>query len=85
VLADVRHDFVRTVNVLLADLDLEGAGRLVAEHTEQGRALLDQTGAALRSVRALVSMDASYDGQTHTLAVELPDGLVDREALRRLF
>jgi N-methylhydantoinase A len=85
VLADVRHDFVRTVNVLLADLDIEGARRIVAEHTEEGRALLDQTGAALRSVRTLVSMDASYDGQTHTLAVELPDGLVDREALRRLF
>jgi len=85
VLADVRHDFVRTVNALLADLDLEAARAIVAEHAERGRALLEQTGAALARVRTLVSIDASYDGQTHTLAVDLPEGLVERDALQRLF
>jgi N-methylhydantoinase A len=85
VLADARYDFVQTVNTLLAELDLERAQRIVAEQTARGRAQLDQISARLVAVRTLVSVDACYDGQTHTLAVELPEGLSSRQALREQF
>ena len=84
-LADIRHDFVQTINVLLDDLDLERCHRIVAEHVARGRELLAQTGTDLRSTRTLLSMDASYEGQTHTLEVDLPGGLTDRDSLRGLF
>jgi N-methylhydantoinase A len=84
-LADIRHDFVQTVNGLLADLSLERCQAIVAEHAARGRALLEQAGAALQATEVHVSMDALYDGQTHTVEVELPNGLQGRDALLRLF
>ncbi len=76
VMADMRHDFVRTINRPLAPveaggLDLTTLGREIADDAARGRALLDGSGVKLEGIETEVELDMSYVGQTHTVAVPL--------------
>ncbi|TFF21854.1 hydantoinase/oxoprolinase family protein [Jiella endophytica] len=72
VIADVRHDQVQTVNLLLSSLDAEAlSGRMKAEAAE-ARAVVEAAGLATDSVDTQFELDMHYLGQTHTIAVPLP-------------
>jgi N-methylhydantoinase A len=77
VIADMRHDFVQTINRPLAPveaggLDVAALSRAIDEATRSGRALLEQSGVRLEGIETLVELDMSYVGQTHTVAAALP-------------
>jgi len=72
VIADMRHDYVRTVNRLLDDLDLGEIGGMIAEIGSDGRSVLDQAGIDFEGRSLSVEFDMSYLGQTHTVAAVLP-------------
>jgi N-methylhydantoinase A len=81
VIADMRHDFVQTINRPLdpaqpGALDVAALERAIADATREGRALLDRSGVKLDGVEAQVELDMSYVGQTHTVAAVLPEGAV---------
>jgi N-methylhydantoinase A len=90
VIADMRHDRVRTLNRLLAELD---AAALRAEMDDAARSLsvlLDRAGVAFTGRQTVHELDMSYVGQTHTVAVPLalgPDGsgAVTRETVAAAF
>ena len=68
VIADMRHDFVQTVNRPLDALDVGGAERARSrEMTGSGRALLERAGVKLGGHETSVELDMSYVGQTHTV------------------
>lgn len=71
VIADMRHDFVRTVNRPLEALDFDALSAAVADIAAQGRDLIGRSGVRLDRVGAQVELDMSYVGQTHTVAVPL--------------
>ena len=73
VIADVRHDTVRTVNSLLSDLDEVELVRWIEEIATAGLALLDQTATDFEKAEVLVALDMNYVGQIHTLSVPLGD------------
>lgn len=73
VIADVRHDTVRTVNSLLSDLDEIELVRWIEEIATAGLALLDQTATDFEKTEVLVALDMNYVGQIHTLSVPLGD------------
>jgi N-methylhydantoinase A len=81
VIADMRHDFVRTVNRTLDEADLGALAAAAAEARRQGEALLDRAGIAFEAREALVELDMSYVGQTHTVATPLSSDAAD--AFRR--
>ena len=85
VVADLRHDFVRTVNrpVDLADIDTVHA--LLAEQEATGRALIAAEKITLASTHAEHSADMQFIGQTHLLRVPLPDATPSRDQLQALF
>ncbi len=87
VIADMRHDFVRTLNRTLDELDLAALNQAVAEVAGQGSALLDQAGIAFEGRELQVELDMSYIGQTHTVATPLPqmEQGVSREAVLAAF
>ena len=92
VIADMRHDFVRTVNGLLDGIDVDGLDREAAAFRAEGTALLDRAGVAFEGRETLVELDMSYLGQTHTVAVPLAvrqaagDSLgLARDAIRAAF
>jgi len=88
VIADMRHDFVHTVNRTLEEIDFRAFNTEIADKVETGMRLLDQSGVAFEGRDALVSCDMLYLGQTHTVAVPVAwkrDKAVDRPALRDSF
>ncbi|MEL0110519.1 MAG: hydantoinase/oxoprolinase family protein, partial [Rickettsiales bacterium] len=75
VIADMRHDFVQTVNGMLPSLDLETLGQEMAAAAASGLALLDAAEVVLSGTECVFELDMSYQGQTHTLDVTLPVAL----------
>src|SRR5712692_6689634 len=83
VIADMRHDFVLTVNRLLDDLDVGALEAETRRLTQDGTALIERPQAAFTARDVVVELDMSYVGQTHTVAVPL--GNLDRAAIRAAF
>lgn len=83
VIADMRHDFVRTVNRTLDDTDPSVLDTAIAEAAGEGMHLLDQAGISFEGRTISVELDMSYLGQTHTVAVPLPDDFTQPAKLSR--
>ncbi len=79
-IADLRHDSVATVNRTLDEIDM-------AEFRTRMAALADKTGALIgQSAAQSFEADMSYQGQSHTVAVDLARGLnIDAAQLRAAF
>jgi N-methylhydantoinase A len=73
VIADMRHDFVQTINRPLDALDVAALESAIARHAREGLDLLDRAGVAFEAVECRLEVDMSYVGQTHTVAVPLPE------------
>jgi N-methylhydantoinase A len=74
VIADMRHDFVQTVNTLLDAADTEALATLVQGHHDDGNRMLDAARSTFASRDVAVELDMAYVGQTHTVAVPLAVG-----------
>ncbi|TAK41692.1 MAG: hydantoinase/oxoprolinase family protein [Betaproteobacteria bacterium] len=85
VVADLRHDFVNTVNRPVATLDMAQVKALLETQVAEGRKLLEREGIAVQGVRLLYSADMQFQGQSHILSVALPGPEVTRDALQQLF
>ena len=72
VIADMRQDFVQTINAPTAEEDTAALGALIQSHADAGMALLDGASVAFAGREVLVELDMAYLGQTHTVAVPLP-------------
>ena len=85
VVADLRHDFVNTVNRPVQALDMAQVRTLLAAQAAEGRRLLEREGIAVQGVRLLYSADMQFQGQSHILTVPLPGPDVSRDELQKLF
>lgn len=85
VVADLRHDFVRTVNRPLDAVDMGLVHDILAAQEAEGRALIGAEKVALTGIRAEFTADMQFVGQTHLLRVTLPDATPTREDLQQLF
>ncbi|WP_376098294.1 hydantoinase/oxoprolinase family protein [Roseomonas sp. CCTCC AB2023176] len=85
VMADMRHDRVRTLNRPLEVLDVAALGQEMEAAARDLFALLDRAGVAFTGRRAMHELDMSYVGQTHTVAVPLPEGPPTREGIVAAF
>ena len=74
VIADMRHDMVRTVRHDLATLDEAGLRKALTRAEREGRDRLDSAGVAFDEVTVRHELDMSYAGQSHTVATPLLDG-----------
>ena len=85
VVADLRHDFVRTVNRPLDSADMANIHALFAEQEAEGRRLIAAEKITLTDIRPEFSADMQFVGQTHLLRVSLPAAAPTREDLQRRF
>ena len=85
VVADLRHDFVRTLNTPLDALDPADLHKVFAAQEVEGDALIDAESITLSDRRHVHSVDMQFIGQTHLLRVPLERPDVDRETLQALF
>ena len=75
VIADIRHDQVQTVNLLLDQLDAAALDRRMVEEAEASRAVVEEAGLSVERIDILFELDMHYVGQTHTVSVPLPVSL----------
>jgi N-methylhydantoinase A len=83
--ADLRRDYVNTVNQPVASLDEARVERILNEQIEAGRRLLEREGVAIEGVRLIFSADMQFQGQSHMLTVALPAPRVTRADLQQRF
>ncbi len=85
VVADLRHDFVRTLNRPLDSVETGSVHAVFAAQEAEGRRLIAAENIALTTVRAEFSADMQFVGQTHLLRVPLPNAAPTRDDMQRLF
>ncbi len=85
VVADLRHDFVRTLNRPLDTVDMAQVHAVLAEQQVEGRALIAAEKITLTDVRAEFTADMQFIGQTHLLRVTLPGSTPSRAELQQRF
>lgn len=77
VVADMRQDFVQTVNAMTEAVDVEALAALIQAHADEGARLLDKANIAFAGRSMEVELDMAYVGQTHTVAVPLDVAMID--------
>jgi N-methylhydantoinase A len=83
--ADVRHDFVRTINQGLLRLDVAEAHAILAAQIAEGRRLLATEGVEVETVTVEHAADMQFAGQTHVLTVPIARTDFAREDLATTF
>lgn len=71
VVADLRHDFVNTVNRPLHSVDIDAVHEIFARQSTEGRRLIGKEAVPIREIREIRSVDMQFVGQTHLLRVPL--------------
>lgn len=85
VVADLRHDFVNTINQPVMALDTERVRAVLEGHRAEGSALIAKEAVEPETIRFVHSADMQFVGQTHLLNVPLPSTDIDRSTLQALF
>src|SRR5258708_5701091 len=85
VVADLRHDYVRTVNKPLSAVDDALIKRIYAEQSEEGRATIEREGVPIRALRYVYSADMQFQGQSHILSVGVDSPDIDVAGLHKAF
>ncbi len=76
-MADMRHDFVQTVNGVLGESDLDALASRMNALAREGREMLEATRVAFDEIGCVFAFDMCYQGQTHT--VDVPLGAMARD------
>mgnify|MGYP000008648664 FL=1 len=71
VIADMRQDFVQTINSRVDMLDEAALAAFMHAHVDQGLALLDAARTNFEARELSFELDMAYVGQTHTVSVPL--------------
>ena len=72
VLADLRHDMVQTVNLMLDNLQALALEIRMSAAGREASAVIAAAGIPVERIDVLYELDMHYLGQTHTVAVPLP-------------
>lgn len=72
VIADLRHDQVQTVNLMVDGLDVAALDAHMVAAGEKARAVVAAAGIVVERIDVVFELDMHYLGQTHTVAVPLP-------------
>jgi len=85
VVADLRHDFVNTINQPVAVLDEIQLHQVLERHRNEGEELIAKEAVKPETIRVTHSADMQFVGQTHIINVPLPSSTVTRQELQALF
>ncbi len=83
--ADLRQDFVNTLNRPLDSIDMEEVHRVLAEQMARGIAINAAQQNEIQQTEIRHSADMQFRGQTHLIRVPIPHRLITRAELQGLF
>ncbi len=85
VVADVRHDFVNTINRPLDSIDNQQLRQTLEAQSERGKTLIDAETIPIENIHYRYSADMQFIGQTHLLNVPIESTEITREQLQQHF
>ncbi|MBM3644110.1 MAG: hydantoinase/oxoprolinase family protein [Alphaproteobacteria bacterium] len=85
VVADLRHDYVRTVNKPVSALAAGEVAAIFAAQIAEGRATIVAEGVPVTTIRHVHGADMQFQGQSHILQVPIADTNIDAARLRAAF
>ena len=85
IVADVRHDYVRTINKPVGEVDIATARAVLAEQVEAGRATIERERIPIEGIDVIHEADMQFQGQSHVLKVPLTDAAITRDTLLSVF
>jgi N-methylhydantoinase A len=83
--ADLRHDFVKTVNQALGKLQGGAIRDVLAEQIAAGQALIARENVAIDGIEIRHWADMQFQGQSHVISVDIPDQDITVEQLHKAF
>ena len=83
--ADLRQDFVNTVNTALDAIDMGEVARVLADQRARGEAVNAREAEEIAATEVLHSADMQFRGQTHLIRVDFLHGRVTRAEVQALF
>ena len=85
VVADVRHDYVNTLNTPLPLVDMALVQETLERQIAEGQATIEREGVEIEELTVIHDVDMQFQGQTHILTVPLASTKVAREQLHEVF
>jgi len=85
VVADLRHDFVATVNAPLEALRPDRIAEVFAAQVASGEALIARENVAVERIVTLHRADMQFQGQSHILPVAIESAAISLDELRAVF
>ena len=83
--ADLRQDFVNTLNQPLDSVNMAEVHRVLADQVARGIAINAAQQGEIQETEIRHSADMQFRGQTHLIRVAIPEAAITREALQALF
>lgn len=83
--ADLRQDFVTTINQPLDRVDINFIRRVIVDQISRGRAIIGREDVQVDDIRDVLSVDMQFMGQTHLLRVPIDDPAPTIDDLRARF
>ncbi len=83
--ADVRHDYVRTINLPVEALDMAEVRRVLEAQIAAGRETIRREQVPVTGIKVILSADMQFQGQSHILTVPVPRVAVTRAQLQKAF
>ena len=85
VVADMKHDFVRTVNSPLNNVDMDEISGILKAQSKEGTELIQQEPVSVEEIKVVHSFDMQFVGQTHILNVFLSTYDLSHEVVQSAF
>ncbi|MAA88957.1 MAG: hydantoinase [Deltaproteobacteria bacterium] len=85
VAADVRHDYVRSINLPLEHVDMEIVRNAFETQIREGKDLIEREGIEIEEMIVVHDVDMQFQGQTHILSFTVDDPRVSKSRLRSSF
>ena len=85
VAADVRHDYVRSINLPLEHVDMEIVRNAFETQIREGKDLIEQEGIEIEEMIVVHDVDMQFQGQTHILSFTVNNPRVSKARLRSSF
>ncbi len=85
VVADVRHDYVNTVNAPVEALDMDQVRATLDGQVADGKATIKREGVEIEGLTVIHAADMQFLGQSHILTIAIDSPAVTREALQQGF
>jgi N-methylhydantoinase A len=85
VVADVRHDYVNSINVPLAKVDMDHVHGIFASQIKAGKKIIASEGIDIEEMVIIHQVDMQFQGQTHILNFPVQSPSVRRSTLQSSF